>query len=184
MNVSGTVKQAPGRIRRSLDGESSTAPSPLRALGRWEPTRAGALVRGHPIPYQSRGHSSTPGASVSESSDQCAAMGKRCAEECTRLCEATKDADCEEHPYSGCRLDVFCWCDACGIYDENWCPRFSGFGAGLSPPGLPLQRRLPRPFPAPVPIFRRRSLVPGPFRRRSARCASCTSPGPRGLPVR
>jgi len=48
----------------------------------------------------------------------CTDKGASCADDCNRLCEQTKAGYCEKFGYSGCALDVFCWCNACAIYDE------------------------------------------------------------------
>lgn len=61
--------------------------------------------------------------------DECLAVGEECAESCTKLCEDKKGEYCKEHDYSGCALDVFCWCNACVIYDGKWCPRYESFNS-------------------------------------------------------
>jgi hypothetical protein len=41
----------------------------------------------------------------------------------------TKWEYCQEHDYSGCALDVFCYCNVCAIYDTKWCPEYSDYRA-------------------------------------------------------
>ncbi len=58
---------------------------------------------------------------------QCTEMGEECAIACNKICEQTKGEYCEKYPYSGCALDVFCWCNVCSIYDTKWCPNYPDY---------------------------------------------------------
>lgn len=64
---------------------------------------------------------------LTASPEGCIAMGKACADECNRICEQAKGEYCKKYNYSGCALDVFCWCNVCKIYDSKWCPNYPGF---------------------------------------------------------
>jgi hypothetical protein len=56
------------------------------------------------------------------SADDCLERGRACADDCNQKCEQAKGEYCKKYGYSGCALDVFCWCNVCGIYDTKWCP--------------------------------------------------------------
>ncbi|MBN1502287.1 hypothetical protein JW930_01980 [Candidatus Woesearchaeota archaeon] len=61
--------------------------------------------------------------------EDCAGMYDVCAADCEDECEMTKYEYCQEHGYSGCALDVFCYCNVCNIYDSKWCPEYSDYRA-------------------------------------------------------
>jgi len=61
------------------------------------------------------------------SAEECTDTGKDCADSCNKLCEEKKGEYCDKHGYSGCALDVFCWCNVCAIYDTKWCPNYPGY---------------------------------------------------------
>jgi hypothetical protein len=61
-----------------------------------------------------------------ETVKDCADLGAECAEQCEQICGQERYDYCREFEYSGCALDVFCWCNVCGIYDAKWCP-MTGF---------------------------------------------------------
>ncbi len=61
------------------------------------------------------------------SKEDCAGKAEECAETCGETCEEKKGEYCRKHEYSGCALDVFCWCNSCAIYDAKWCPDYAGF---------------------------------------------------------
>jgi hypothetical protein len=46
---------------------------------------------------------------------------EECVRSCGEECEQLKKQYCKDHPYSGCALDVFCWCNGCEIYNAKWC---------------------------------------------------------------
>lgn len=59
--------------------------------------------------------------------EQCKEKADQCIDECNKICEQTKYDYCREFEYSGCALDVFCWCNACGhVYNPRWC-RYSEY---------------------------------------------------------
>lgn len=65
--------------------------------------------------------------SLALTSEECVETGQQCAQDCEAICGQTKADYCEKFDYSGCALDVFCWCNACGIYDTKWCPQYPDY---------------------------------------------------------
>ena len=61
------------------------------------------------------------------SAEDCTDKGKECAAACNKICDEKKRAYCDKYGYSGCALDIFCWCNVCGIYDTKWCPNYYGY---------------------------------------------------------
>lgn len=61
------------------------------------------------------------------SSEECTEKGQQCAKDCEAICGQTRSDYCDKFDYSGCALDVFCWCNICGIYDTKWCPRYPDY---------------------------------------------------------
>lgn len=61
-----------------------------------------------------------------ETVQDCANLQAECVEQCNEICGQERYDYCREAEYSGCALDILCWCNVCGIYDSKWCPR-AGF---------------------------------------------------------
>lgn len=57
----------------------------------------------------------------------CKPLADECVDSCNKICEQTKGEYCNKYNYSGCALDVFCWCNVCVIYDTKWCPYYPEF---------------------------------------------------------
>jgi len=54
--------------------------------------------------------------------DECEEDAESCIESCNNDCEQKKYDYCRKYEYSGCALDVFCWCNACThVYNKRWC---------------------------------------------------------------
>ncbi len=63
----------------------------------------------------------SPPFALAGAGEECDGLYKSCAEDCERVCGSARNDYCEVAGYSGCALDVFCWCNACDIYAPKWC---------------------------------------------------------------
>ncbi len=61
--------------------------------------------------------------------DNCEGKAEVCVADCNDECGLLKWDYCQEHDYSGCALDVFCYCNVCKIYDSKWCPEYNDYRA-------------------------------------------------------